>query len=57
MRLFKSGEENSINTPQLLGQISTVTECVVYIVEQLKLSSPSSVKLDEQIKDLSNLMC
>lgn len=57
MRLFESGEENSINTPQLLGQISTVTECVVYIVEQLKLSPPSSVKLDEQIKDLSNLMC
>lgn len=57
MRLFESGEENSINTPQLLGQISSVTECVVYIVEQLKLSPPSSVKLDEQMKDLSKLMC
>lgn len=57
MRLFESEEENSINTPQLLGQISSVTECEVYIVEQLKLSPPSPVKLDEQIKDLPKLMC
>lgn len=37
--------------------ISGIAECVVCVVEHMKLSSPSSVKLQWKIKDSLKVMC